>query len=213
MRARGVWFWWIVGTLVSVLLLWGGTQVAIGRGQSVDWYSAFGQWLGALGSLIAAGAALWIATTDRRRADDQRQAQRDEEDEDLAREAGLVRVEIAELRVPNAVTPADTAPGISVTNWRRSPVFDLRLERVVVQGETIEEPEFRRCGVHSDDAVKMIHGADHLSRRVIATRTIVTLFPTRSSDALVEYAALRYTDETGRRWEIDSASRLARKVR
>src|SRR5271156_1740308 len=66
LRSQGVWFWAIAVTATSVFVLWAGSQIAHDRGQSVEWYTGFGQWLGGLGSLTAAVVALWIATRDRR---------------------------------------------------------------------------------------------------------------------------------------------------
>jgi membrane protein implicated in regulation of membrane protease activity len=66
LRSRGVWFWAIKGTACSLFLLWAGSQFTHDRGQSVEWYTGFGQWLGGLGSLIVATVALWIATRDRK---------------------------------------------------------------------------------------------------------------------------------------------------
>jgi hypothetical protein len=71
-RERGTLFWAVAGALLSVGALFAGSQIAHDRGQSVDWYTGFGQWLGALGSFIAAGAALLIATRDRRDRDKER---------------------------------------------------------------------------------------------------------------------------------------------
>ncbi|MBM4509284.1 hypothetical protein GS421_06865 [Rhodococcus hoagii] len=83
----------------------GRTQIALESGQDVAWYSGFGQWLGALGSMIAAGVALWIATSERQAAQEAR-------DRDLAREAGLVTVRVFdEMRVPGAGA-TDVAPGL-----------------------------------------------------------------------------------------------------
>src|SRR5271163_933725 len=73
-RSRGVWFWAIAGIATSVFVLFVGSQIAHDRGQSVEWYTGFGQWLGGLGSLIAAGVALWIAVTERRHVERQREA-------------------------------------------------------------------------------------------------------------------------------------------
>ncbi|WP_299562841.1 hypothetical protein [uncultured Mycolicibacterium sp.] len=44
--------------VVSVALLTGGSVAAHRLNQDVDWYAGAGQWLGALGSLLAAGMAL-----------------------------------------------------------------------------------------------------------------------------------------------------------
>jgi hypothetical protein len=75
-RTRGVRFWAATITVVSIGVLFAGSQIAHNRGQTVDWYTGFGQWLGALGSFIAAGAALWISVSDRRHSTAERKAQR-----------------------------------------------------------------------------------------------------------------------------------------
>ena len=62
---RSTLFWAIAITVVLVAALFVSSQIAHDRHQSVDWYTGFGQWLGALASFVAAGAALWIATRDR----------------------------------------------------------------------------------------------------------------------------------------------------
>ncbi len=90
-RARGSLFWAVVGSAVLVGVLFAASQIAHNRGQSVDWYTGFGQWLGALGSFVAAGAALWIATRDRE------DRKREREDADLA-QARLVQVEVVQAR-------------------------------------------------------------------------------------------------------------------
>ncbi|NKZ99169.1 hypothetical protein GTA26_30050 [Rhodococcus hoagii] len=120
---RGPWIWVLYGTLVAIVALWAGTQIALESGQDVAWYSGFGQWLGALGSMIAAGVALWIATSERQAAQEAR-------DRDLAREAGLVTVRVFdEMRVPGAGA-TDVAPGIVVMNWRQSRLFNLHIREI-----------------------------------------------------------------------------------
>ena len=69
------WFWAVTLTVVAVLLLWLVSQVAVWSGQDVAWYAGFGQWLGALASLIVAGVALWIAVSERRQADRRHEAE------------------------------------------------------------------------------------------------------------------------------------------
>ncbi len=46
----------------------------------------------------------------------------------------------------------------------------------------------------------------------IAHEDVVTIFPTVSEGGRISYASLRYTDETGRQWEVDNGSRVARIV-
>jgi hypothetical protein len=65
-RSRNARFWAVVIAALSIGALFAGSQIARNWGQDVNWYTGFGQWLGALGSFAAAAAALWIATTDRR---------------------------------------------------------------------------------------------------------------------------------------------------
>ncbi|MFD4268175.1 hypothetical protein [Rhodococcus sp. NPDC058481] len=191
----------------------------------MDWYTGFGQWLGALGSLLAAGAALWIATTDRRRTDLQRKADQDAQDGDLAREAGLVRVAIFPPRAERSLKPSDEAPGISVRNWRRSPLFDLRLESIVVQGETILAPGIGYFKFPLKEASWGEFGVETLARKVIDSGDLLSIFPEAATvegrathgppelrKQKAEHVVLRYTDDTGRRWEVDSVSHIARRV-
>lgn len=197
---------WGAATVFAVLVLWGGTQLAIARGQDVAWYTGFGQWLGALGSLIAAAVALGIATTDRRQAAKLRTAEQDDRDADLAREAGLVRIQIEHVQdgVPQMPVKA-----ITVRNWRQSRLFEVELVRIAVtSAQTKAEigsvrmhfPNGRSWGVNKHD-VKLTpidHG--------------MTLWVFPMNGAVPKYGALQYTDEAGRRWEVDTKGIIARKL-
>ena len=88
-RRRDVWFWGPTSVVLSVLVLLLGGQISRWIGQDVNWYAGFGQWLGALGSIVAAVAALWIATTDRKRADLKLAQEKVERNDDRRREARL----------------------------------------------------------------------------------------------------------------------------
>ena len=204
-RERGTWFWGLVAvTVPAVLLLWGGTQAAIARGQDVEWYAGFGQWLGALGSLLAAGAALWIATTDRRRADRQ-------QGEDLAREAGLARVEIVPME--GEETETDRASTlISIRNLRRSRLFELKLERLVVAGKGEISTSIQKGSVVRNGRFnRLISDADDWVTTVLDTEESFIARVECTPDQ-VAFVAFRYTDETGRRWEVCNTSRIARSV-
>ncbi len=104
-HTRSVLFWAVVIAAVSIGVLFAGSQIARDNGQSVDWYTGFGQWLGALGSFTAAGAALWISTSDRRHTMADRRRATIQQDADLKRQAGLVRVTAEMLNRRQPVGP------------------------------------------------------------------------------------------------------------
>lgn len=193
------WVWLTVLTITSVALLTGGTIAAHRLHQSVEWYAGVGQWLGALGSLLAAITALWIATTDRRRADAQREAERRDRDADLSREAGLVRVRFEE--VPRRQRISGTAfneTGIGIRNRRADPIFDIELHTVTINGE-----DFR----FDVDTVSVDGGAaaqGTLTQRVVDAHQELLLFAEIPPHNGETFAAVRYTDQIGRRWQVDT---------
>lgn len=65
-QSRSLLFWALSVTTAVVVVVFIGSQIARDRGQTVDWYTGFGQWLGAIASFAPAGSAVWIATSDRR---------------------------------------------------------------------------------------------------------------------------------------------------
>ncbi|MBN7534693.1 hypothetical protein I3U85_10870 [Mycobacteroides abscessus subsp. abscessus] len=201
-RARGVWFWAAVITVGSVLLLWLGSQIAKWIGQDVQWYTGFGQWLGAVGSLIAAGVALWIAVTDRRQADMQRDA-------DLACEAGLVRVtaeKLAQRRVGGRVARA----AVGIRNRRSSRIFEIRVTRFVMQGHDVplELSRINGFDLHPSERAGMYTG--NITNVVVEPDQLLVLFPLGDPDVLPEYVAVEYTDANGRRWIVDTNQAVIR---
>ncbi|WP_063001508.1 hypothetical protein [Nocardia mikamii] len=211
-RTRTVWLWTATGTSVAVLLLWGGTQLAKANGQNVDWYTGFGQWLGALGSLIAAVVALWIATTDRQHTERARQAERDEVAADRAREAGLVFVVAKKLMTDDSVTPVTLEAGVYVKNWRNSRIFDLEISRFVQDGVVVDDLKFKRRIILYPNPGGVAEKLELLPVLSLQTDQTLSLFPKDLPDVPAEYVALRYTDETGRRWEVDTNGGPARKI-
>ncbi|PPJ31863.1 hypothetical protein C5E45_32760 [Nocardia nova] len=214
-----MWLWTAVGTTAAVLLLWAGTQLAKATGQSVEWYTGFGQWLGALGSLVAAVVALWISTTDRQRADRAQQDARDEAERDLAREAGLVRVTSGQFSALLAgVARGGTLPGIAVENRRNSRIYDIEYARIASHGVAIPDPTFLRyvkfrAGKAGDaqkiESLRVIGlEPDHLLTAYLTTSAENSAPP----DEPPEYVAVRYTDQSGRRWEVDTDRGPGRKV-
>lgn len=54
----------VISAVLLMLVLWGWLWA-----ESLDWWAAAGQWVGGIGSALAALVALWIARTDWRRAE------------------------------------------------------------------------------------------------------------------------------------------------
>lgn len=173
------------------------------------WYTGFGQWLGALGSLIAAAVALGIATTDRRQAAKLRQAEQDDRAADLAREAGLVRVQISEIRVGSNVSRSLKAWVVTVRNWRKSRLFEVELTTIKAAGME-KPPEIRLYRKWNADGTEGRVPDGDLEFTPISHGEALRLFP--EGETVLEYAAVRYTDDTGSRWEVDSETLTARKV-
>lgn len=196
---------WGAATALAVVVLWAGTQLMIAFDRDPAWYTGFGQWLGALGSLIAAAVALGIATTDRRHAAKLRDEERAERDADLTREAGLVRVEIRDDD-----HGAFNATSVVVTNWRRSRIFEIEVLEVKAM-DTDDKLEFERYRWVSKENGPVPVSPDKL--HLVAFSSGASLWMVPRGGAVPEFAMLRYTDEAGRRWEVDSKGKIARKVR
>lgn len=104
----------IIWAVVPVAVLFVGSQIAHDRGQSVSWYTGFGQWLGALGSFTAAFAALWISVSDRHDRKQERDA--------LAQaQANLVVVNVEDAS-------SDGGFSVAVTNHSSWPLLDIKFE-------------------------------------------------------------------------------------
>ncbi|WP_111509608.1 hypothetical protein [Mycobacterium kyogaense] len=195
-----MWFWAAVITLGSVIALWVGSQVAVWMGQNVDWYTGFGQWLGALSSLIAAGAALWIAVSDRRQIDARTEA-------DLKREAALVRVEITKYR-PDIWHDYDI-PGIKIENRRSNRIFDIKLIRLATGGSdrlsdtSLDEVEFH---LGSQGQLQELSDPAQPLDTDQSLNILIKTFAIEQTD----YVAVQYTDSSGRRWEVDTDGRVRR---
>ncbi|WP_074327200.1 hypothetical protein [Mycobacteroides abscessus] len=202
---KSPWFWLATSTVIAVALLTVGTIAANRLHQSVEWYAGVGQWLGALGSLLAAIMALWIATTDRRRADNLREAERRDRDADLLREAGLVRVRFEEIPRRQQISGrAYGETGIGIRNLRADPIFDVELHTVTINSE-----DFRfDVETISVDGGAAAQGT--LTHRVIESHQELLLFAQIPPHNGQTFAAVRYTDQQGRRWRVDTAGDVAK---
>ncbi|MGV0750514.1 hypothetical protein [Mycolicibacter minnesotensis] len=191
---RGVWFWAATGTVLSVLTLWAATQLAIWQGQSVTWYTGFGQWLGALGSLIAAGVALWIATTDRRRSDQRREADLAQREADLTREAGLVQIDAGAYK---------SSAGIRIRNRRSSRIFDIKVTKFVLNGTEVAQLDLYSIDMFPKSEGARYYPAD-LPHFAIEVDQEMYLYPNGIPNMPAGYVRVEYTDSSGRRWQVDT---------
>ena len=206
LHKRGVLFWVATLTAASVALLFIGSQIAVERGQSVYWYAGFGQWLGALASFIAACAALWIASSDRKRAVKQQNA-------DLAREAGLVQVTAEMLgKAQLAGLPSIPTAAIGIKNRRTGRIFDIEVAKFIHGGEAMKLEIARLYGfaVHPPRAEEPCFAAQ-LPALVLESDELLVLYQQDSlPDTPADFAAVRYTDSVGRRWEVDTEGKVTR---
>lgn len=215
LSTRSLPFWSVTVTVVSVGALFIGSQIAHDRGQSVDWYTGFGQWLGALGSFIAAGAALWISVTDRRRADGARQRVEDQEKTDLERQAGLVRITTEMLGQRQAVGPALKVGAVGIRNRRADRIFDVEVVQFIHDGQemNIDVDMVNGFAVFPSrpEHEKRFPFRSELLGITLATDEWLVLYQQDSlPNTPADYAAVRYTDTAGRRWEVDTEGVVTR---
>lgn len=213
-RNRGALFWAISLPVGSIALLFAASQVAHDRGQSVGWYTGFGQWLGALGSFTAAGVALWIALDGQRRDKQQRES-------DLLRQAGLVHVSVERVEQRQAAGRVGKCAAIVIKNYRPGRIFCIDLT------------QFLHRGKPAPPAAQISNGCDTFptTTRWNPSREWTTnQLALKSDDMLALYlrgelsnpvhfenkgkpdffVAVRYTDEDGHRWEIDTTGNVRR---
>lgn len=212
---RGHGFWAGTIAVVAVGALFVGSQIAHDRGQSVDWYAGFGQWLGALGSFVAAGAALWISATDRRRADAARQRVERQETADLERQAGLVRVTAEMLGQRQAVGPALPVGAVGIRNRRADRIFDVEVVKFIHGGQEMDIEVDRTNGFavfpRRPEHENRFPVDAELPGVALATDEWLVLYQQDSlPNTPADYAAVRYTDVAGRRWEVDTEGAVTR---
>ncbi|MGC5027443.1 hypothetical protein ACLQ3K_22065 [Tsukamurella sp. DT100] len=214
--SRQTWVWAAGIVAVSVVGLVAGSQIARWAGQDVDWYTGFGQWLGAIASILAAGAALWIATSDRRRADRLARERQDEDDEKerirLERVAALVRVEHG-----TTVPQFGEAVFIQIINMRSETIVDVQITEYVIEGHNWATTEqwlsdhVRRIPRTPDGAPRPLNSDIPANSAVIRHAAEVP----ESDPAFVprkvpELVVVTYLDSAGLQWQVDSTGRAER---
>ncbi|CAM3726495.1 hypothetical protein TSOC111612_11375 [Tsukamurella ocularis] len=205
MSSKRVWRWALFGTVGAILVLTIATPIAARAGIKSDWYAGYGQWLGAIGALVAAAVALGIATTDRRIAAEQRDAENTERDATLKREAALVRVGWEQVTTMRTFGGDRTEPMITVTNRRDVPIFDIEVVSFAQDGQ---EPD-TRFEVTGYMPLPMPDDANFAHQQPIPSHLVVepaesiafSIGTASDSPALV---AVTYTDQKGYRWRVDS---------
>ncbi len=171
--------------------------------------------LGALGSFVAAGAALWISVTDRRRTDDARAQEHAQEASDLARQAGLVQVTAEMLGKRQPIGPMIPTPAIGgVKNRRTDRIFDIGgVAKFIHGGETLELEIASVNGfyVFPQRDGSSFHVAEQLRGLALETDDLLVLYQQDSlPNTPADFAAVRYTDSAGRRWEVDTSGAVTR---
>lgn len=213
LRGRDVRFWSVVIAVGSVGLLFACSQIAHDHRQSVEWYTGFGQWLGALGSFIAAGAALWISVSDRRNAIADRKHVEAQQDSDLQRQAALVRVTAEPLARRQAVGPSWKAAAVGIRNRRTERIFDIEVVKFVHGGEEkeLEPPRINGFAVFPVKEGQGFRQSAELRGLVLQPDEILVIYqPEHLLDVVADYVAVRYTDPAGRRWQIDTGGATTR---
>jgi hypothetical protein len=184
---------------------------------NVAWYTGFGQWLGAIASSAAAAAAVWIATSDRRRADQIRADERDQENGDLARQAGLVTVTAENLGQRQPVGPMPKVPSVSIKNRRSEPIFDIEIVKFVLRGE--EQPLPLRLEMtngfvlypYLEKYKDRFPFADEFPGIAVEPDQLLGIHhPGDMRGGLADYVAVAYTDRSGRRWQVDTRGDVTR---
>ncbi|SDZ32301.1 hypothetical protein SAMN05421504_112191 [Amycolatopsis xylanica] len=107
-----VWFYGFLAFVGGLLLL----ALGIALKKDSGWRAAWGQWVGGLGSIVAAGTAVWIAVEGWRRSDEQRRA--DQERELASKFAVWIQWNGADLEV-------------AYYNSGATPVFDVVVRPVI----------------------------------------------------------------------------------
>ncbi|ULP36534.1 hypothetical protein MJO55_25690 [Mycolicibacterium rufum] len=196
-----------------------GSQIARAVGQDVDWYTGFGQWLGALASFAAAGAAVWIATTDRRRNDDTRAREQARHESDLAREAGLVQVTSEIFGRRQGAGPMLDAAGIGINNRRSDHVFDIKIAKLIHGGTAVpfdlkSDVEFMNgwatSPVREKHETRFPQSHELRGITIHSDELLVIYQPSDLPNTVADYVAVDYTDRSGRRWQVDTDGAVKR---
>jgi len=204
---RGARFWATTLTVSAVGALFAGSQIARSFDQSVNWYTGFGQWLGALGSFAAAGVALWISVSDRRYNMADRARVERQRETDLQRRAGLVQVTAEMLGRREAVGPSFPAASVGIRNRRPDRIFDIEIVEFIHRGEA------------TNLDIDMVNGFAVFPRRpehearfpmkaelrgiaLTSDEMLVLYQPDHMPGTPADFVAVEYTDSFGSRWRV-----------
>ncbi|MBW0274896.1 hypothetical protein ATM97_27205 [Nocardia sp. MH4] len=92
-------------------------------------------------------------------------------------------------------------------------MFEIEIVRVVQEGQEVAVPELdRQFGIYEPGEEPRAEVIDALPIQVLKPDEVLTMFPKDWDAVPADYVAVRYTDESGVRWEVDTDGGLARKV-
>lgn len=209
-RGRGVRFWAVTITAASVIVLFVGSQIAHDWGQRVDWYTGFGQWLGALASFIAAGVALWIAVSDRRNNLNDRRIDAESAAE---AQAALIVVKVADPQQGKKFR-------IDVTNYSDHPILDVKFDWA--KYSRAPQAELLTQLIHGEGRVLDTRGVYSILIDFIDGVTKKSLMGDKFDDTYQEWdgpnrpdpkevsAGIRFRDANGMRWRQDTEGKVIR---
>jgi hypothetical protein len=170
-----------------------------------DEFGAWGQWAGAIGSFLAVVVALWVAISDSRRRD------RDREDQ-LSTQARSITTTCT-AKFTNLGTPGD--------NWR---IESFRVELLNHSSLPITNLSVAAVETYSlDDPLHEFKWARASSPQVVAPGTSVILFvepfriietesPSEWRNSQVLVATVRFNDASGLRWRRTGTDPIEREV-
>jgi hypothetical protein len=164
-------------TGLTLVVAWG-----IWSDKDANWWSAWGQWVGGVGSIAAAWVALWLAWHGWQRADDDRR------DVD-AQQARLVMAQWRERE----------KPVMQVTNHSFMPIHEIAVEGITAPSA---QPEVSwRC----DDGFWGTVQVETLSPSATDDLPVSYRFVSHDGSSPTRlgrvHAVISYTDAAGRRWQ------------
>jgi hypothetical protein len=163
-------------------------------------------------SFTAAGAALWISMSDCRHTMADRQRAEIQQETDLKRQTGLVRVTAELLSQRQHVGPGIRRASISIRNRRAEQIFDIEVMKFIHHGEEMELTVDRVNGFAVFPLKQENYSlTEQLPGLALKTDEWLVIYQQAAlPNTPADFAAAKYTDSAGRRWEADTEEAVTR---